>query len=255
MASRPNAEAQPTAAGEQPADDSMLLSPSSSPVRRSSAVTSPSFDVDEIGLFIRSRLNCSGVDVDAVGAQQRNKNEEYLLPTQHKVEAASSTVHPDGKGDVNATPAEALPTPKVPRVASTTGHTDDSAPRNSAVSSTERRGSSSHGIEVEASKPTSGSKTSFFGGFTWSLSQGNKQKKSDNHSPRSASPQANREGRVNCSGKADAMEGVASDAARSTVSSDSAQRVQAVTRNWQTVAGVLRRLTPRWHRRLVRKEG
>ncbi|CAN8005910.1 unnamed protein product [Ixodes hexagonus] len=38
------------------AEDSMLLSPSSSPVRRTSSVPSPSFEADEIGMFIESRF-------------------------------------------------------------------------------------------------------------------------------------------------------------------------------------------------------
>ncbi|KAH7955181.1 hypothetical protein HPB49_025028 [Dermacentor silvarum] len=212
MSSRPNAEAQPTAAGEQPADDSMLLSPSSSPVRRSSAVTSPSFDVDEIGLFIKSRLNCTDANVDGTGAQQRKKNDdESLLAALH--EATYSQVHQDTTDSGNVTAAESLQTPPVPPAASTTGLTEDAAARHSALSSTERRGSSSLGIETDASKPPSGSKSSFFG-FTWSLPQGSKQKKTDTHSSRSASPQAIRENRGDCAGKAYAMESVGSDAGR-----------------------------------------
>ncbi|KAL1431383.1 hypothetical protein MTO96_014235 [Rhipicephalus appendiculatus] len=164
MASRPNAESQPTAAGEQPADDSMLLSPSSSPVRRSSAVTSPSLDVDEIGLFIKSRLNCTDINVDAVGAQQRNKDEEESsLLTKHKL--TSSTVRLDGKSRGDVPSAEPTPISTVLPVAPTTKQIDDSAPRNTAISSAERRGSSSHAVETEASKPTTGSKTSFFRRF------------------------------------------------------------------------------------------
>ncbi|XP_075743408.1 guanylate cyclase soluble subunit beta-1-like [Rhipicephalus microplus] len=212
MASRQNAEAQPTTAGEQPADDSMLLSPSSSPVRRSSAITSPSLDVDEIGLFIKSRLNCANVDVDDIGTQQRSKNEDSSLPTEHIF--SPSRGHLNGRDRGELTPTKTIPIAVVPLVAPTPKHTDDSTPRDSAVSSTERRGSSSHGVETEASKPMFGNKTSFFGGFTWSLSQAKRQKKADSYSPRSVSPQTNRESRLDGAGKADVLENVASDAAR-----------------------------------------
>ncbi|XP_050039223.1 guanylate cyclase soluble subunit beta-1-like [Dermacentor andersoni] len=212
MASRPNAEAQPTAAGEQPADDSMLLSPSSSPIRRSSAVTSPSFDVDEIGLFIKSRLNCTDADVDATGTQQRKKNDdESLLAALH--EATYSQANPDTADSGNVTIAEDLQTPPVPSASSTTGLIEDAAARHSAVSSTERRASYTLGIETDASKPAAGSKSSFFG-FSWSLPQGSKQKKVDMHSSRSASPQAIREDRGDCAGKAHATESVGADAGR-----------------------------------------
>ncbi|KAK8757400.1 hypothetical protein V5799_004968 [Amblyomma americanum] len=75
MGSRSTTDAEPAAAGEPSADDSMLLSPSSSPVRRSSAITSPTLDVDEIGLFIKSRLNCSAAGFESTGTKEARQDE------------------------------------------------------------------------------------------------------------------------------------------------------------------------------------
>ncbi|XP_042145635.1 guanylate cyclase soluble subunit beta-1-like [Ixodes scapularis] len=76
------------------AEDSMLLSPSSSPVRRTSSVPSPSFEADEIGMFIESRFTNKSTKI---GEQQQpttaDGSESPLFaprqkatdPTQHAV--------------------------------------------------------------------------------------------------------------------------------------------------------------------------
>ncbi|XP_077520446.1 guanylate cyclase soluble subunit beta-1-like [Amblyomma americanum] len=155
IASRSSTEAQPAAAGEQPADDSMLLSPSSSPVRRYSAVTTPSLEAGEIGMFIKSRLNCS----DAMSTEDRSASEKV------------DEKEPDS--------TEGEPHLSLPTGLASTVLTEDCP----VTSSTDHSDWRSIGGKHDKSS-TSSEKTSPFA-YTWDLPHASKQMENDNKSTQS----------------------------------------------------------------------
>ncbi|XP_065303181.1 guanylate cyclase soluble subunit beta-1-like isoform X4 [Dermacentor albipictus] len=181
MASRPSAEAQPAATGQQPADDSMFLSPSSSPVRRASAIPSPSLEADEIGMFINSSLPAKSTESEAATAvnAKRNNAEPLFKPRKNNL---TSCPFQAGKPDEKRTPIaqSAASAPPVATNATTeivNAREDASADflAYSAADSHEPPPALKDGHD-HATKGTGGGKASFLG-IRWKLSQPNKMKK------------------------------------------------------------------------------
>ncbi|KAH9373190.1 hypothetical protein HPB48_004935 [Haemaphysalis longicornis] len=175
MAAQPFAAARPAAAVQQPADDSLLLSPSSSPVRRSSSVPSPTFEADEIGIFIKNRLTSNEADAAPPTTQEETNGGEPLFET--RTQASSGGPVPSGRTDerlaVIVDSAAAAPPPT--NVAANTTSAEDASsdcPANSTDSQ-------------EHCPFKAAGKTSFLG-LRWKVSQSsNKTRKAKSDWPHS----------------------------------------------------------------------
>ncbi|XP_077520447.1 guanylate cyclase soluble subunit beta-1-like [Amblyomma americanum] len=195
IASRNSGEEQPAAAGQQPADDSMLLSPSSSPVRRASAVPSPSFETDEIGMFINSRMPNKNVEGDATTPEDmKKKGGEPVFKVRNNV--MSCPFRPDSADKTSAVIAHgSAAAPPAARIAIEDPKEDTST--DFLGNSTDGNEPSAYKGEQDMSKAATGGKTSFLG-LRWKLSQPHKGKKHKND-PAQPSPQ--QDDNDNCSGE------------------------------------------------------
>ncbi|KAH7967876.1 hypothetical protein HPB52_003727 [Rhipicephalus sanguineus] len=177
MASRPGTDAQTPAAGQQPADDSMLLSPSSSPVRRASAVPSPCLEADEIGMFMNSVPSKTPEPAAATVANAKKNNAEPLFKARRN-NIASCPLMTETTDEKRATIAQsaasAPPVTTTAEIVNVLENAFANAIPNSADSHDPLH--VSKGDHDPATKVTGSGKSSFLG-IRWKLSQSNKMKK------------------------------------------------------------------------------
>ncbi|KAH6936779.1 hypothetical protein HPB50_021522 [Hyalomma asiaticum] len=180
MASRPTTEAQSSVAGQQPADDSMLLSPSSSPVRRASAVPSPSLEADEVGMLINNSVPSKPLQPVAATVVHAKKNNAEPLFKARKNKLASCPFASENADDKRATIAQSAasapqaPTNAAPEIVNVLENAfSDSLANTGDIHDPSH---ASKGEHDHGTKGTGSGKTSFLG-IKWKLSQSNKMKK------------------------------------------------------------------------------
>nr|XP_037276525.1 LOW QUALITY PROTEIN: guanylate cyclase soluble subunit beta-1-like [Rhipicephalus microplus] len=177
MVSRPATDAKtPQAAGQQPADDSMLLSPSSSPVRRASAVPSPSLEADEIGMLINSMPPKASEPAAATLANSKNNAEPLFKARKNNI--SSCPFLNENADEKRTTIAQSASS--VPPVTTTAEIVNvlENAFADSIANGTDGHNppQASKSGHDSASKGTGSGKSSFLG-IRWKLSQTNKMKK------------------------------------------------------------------------------
>ncbi|KAL1431390.1 hypothetical protein MTO96_014242 [Rhipicephalus appendiculatus] len=167
----------PQAAGQQPADDSMLLSPSSSPIRRASAVPSPCLEADEIGMLINSVPSKTPEPAAATVTNAKKNNAEPLFKAR-KNNIASCPLMSENADEKRASIAQSAASAPPVTTPAEIVNVFENAFADSIANSADSHDlpHASKGEHDSASKGTGSGKSSFLG-IRWKLSQTNKMKK------------------------------------------------------------------------------